>query len=186
MGFNTPMPTGNLAAAYNSTALYTVPSTKIGSTFCWSVTGGTVLAYTNGGKKANIRWNASGTRRISVTETDYKLMAGTTVSVNIGAAARLQTPKNISAQPTIKNTLTVFPNPFSIGASLNASLESAENTVATCTFMDITGKVIVRFERNLTIGNNSFTLPSDALSSGAYLLNVQTATSRETVKVMVQ
>jgi hypothetical protein len=186
MGFNTPIPTGNLAAVYNSTTLYTVPSTKIGSTFCWTVTGGTVLTYTNGGKTANIRWNASGVRRISVTETDAKQMAGNAVTINIGAAARFLNPKNILAQPILKNTLTVFPNPFSMGTTFNASLESTENATATCAFMDITGKVVASFERDLTIGTNNFVLPSDALSPGIYLLNVQTATNRETVKVIVQ
>jgi dienelactone hydrolase len=186
MSFNTPMPTGNLAAAFGSTSLYNVPSTRVGSTFCWTVTGGTVLAYTNGGKTANIRWNTSGTRRIAVTETDYRQLSGSTVTVNIGAAARLANTPSLAGTSFVKPNLTVFPNPFSASENLTARLESTENTDATCTFTDLTGKTVATFARKLSIGNNTIDLPTTDLSTGVYFLTVQTATLRQTVKVMMQ
>jgi dienelactone hydrolase len=185
MGFNTPLPTGNLAAAFGSTQSYTVPSNRVGSTFCWTVTGGTVLSYTNGGKTASIRWNTSGTRRISVTETDYRQLAGSTVTVNIGAAARLQNPNSKSTTQIAQTNLMVFPNPFSAGSVLNATINSAENATANCMFTDFTGKNIANFTQNLVIGQNSFVLPTENLATGVYLFTIQTATNRETVKVVV-
>jgi dienelactone hydrolase len=184
MGFNTPQPTGNLQAAFGSTQSYNIPSTRVGSTFCWTVTGGTVLSYSNGGKTASIRWNTSGTRRISVTETDYKQLAGSQVTVNIGSVARLGADD--ATTPQGNETLSLFPNPLSENSAFYANLHSKENGIALCRLTDLTGKTVAEFKQNISEGDNTFLCPTDNLAKGVYVFTVQYGSTNLVSKLLVQ
>ncbi len=180
MQHQTATPAGNLVAAFGSTATYSVPL-KTGSAYCWSVTGGTVLTYSNSSASASIRWNVSGTRSITLTETDAKLMQGKPATVTISSTAR----RNTLAVADSANSFTAFPNPLRSGENINLNIGVSETNNATIIIYDWLGKTVHTTTQTLTKGDNHLELTTDSLSNGAYIIRLQTADRNEAVKVVI-
>ena len=186
MSFNTPTPTGNLTAAFGSTNSYSV-AYRAGSTYCWQVAGGTVLAYSNNNATAQIRWNTSGTRSITLTETDYKQLAGASANVTIGSLARVSpnNPNNPSANSPIQH-LAAYPNPLGAGQPLTLDITSAAANNATATVYDAFGQRLADYQFAVNAGDNKWQLPTTHLPQGTYIIAVTVADSREAVKLVIQ
>lgn len=85
MEFDSPTPSGNLSPCYNDTELYTV-STNPGSSYCWEVTGGTII--TNSDSSIVVVWDDPLTpATISVTEQNCVDVIGATITVPLNVSA---------------------------------------------------------------------------------------------------
>ncbi len=77
-----------------------------------------------------------------------------------------------SVNELITNTsIVLFPNP---GHSLSVSINNDTNEPMIISFYDVTGKLVLQQNQNLTSGNNIFSLATSALAAGEYLVKVET------------
>jgi len=78
---NTSAITPTSTACVGDTVIYSVTATA-GSTYSWSVTGGTIISG-SGTNSVSIKWTSAGTQTITVTETNSNGCTGSPVTVNI-------------------------------------------------------------------------------------------------------
>lgn len=71
---------GTVAPCQNTPYTYTVANHP-GSTYCWSVTGGNIIAQN--GNSVTVEWTAAGPQTIAVQELNYLVASGEPVSMNI-------------------------------------------------------------------------------------------------------
>jgi hypothetical protein len=71
---------GPLPACSEQVQEYSVP-TAPGSAYCWTVSGGTILS--SSGASVQVRWDAPGTGRLSVVETNRLGASGDTVQLDV-------------------------------------------------------------------------------------------------------
>lgn len=185
LAFQTPTPSGNLSAAFGSTTDYSVPL-RAGSSYCWSVTGGTILSYSNSSATARIKWNASGVRKITLLETDYKQLAGAAATLTIGSPApRMSHGIAKTATPALLKQLTCYPNPSVLGEPISLKISSTTQDFATFTLYDLAGRNILQLSQALSAGENTLQLPTDGLGAGVYIVSMRTSNSQESLKIQV-
>lgn len=78
---------------------------------------------------------------------------------------------------------TLSPNPTKDLTTLSLSLEKAGDV--TVRVIDVTGKVVYTSNNQATAGQNNFQVPVSTLNSGLYTVEVVTATSKGTKKLLV-
>ncbi len=183
MQFQTPTPTGNLSAAFNSTSNYSVPL-RAGSTYCWTVTGGIVQSYSNSGATATIKWNASGTRKITLVETDYKQMAGIASNLTIGSTVRM-TNGVATVGEAARKQLSLYPNPVQAGNNLSLKIDANSEGNAQFTVYDMFGRNLNSFSKIVAKGENEFNFPIENFASGVYLVSMNLNGVQEVIKVQV-
>jgi len=72
--------------------------------------------------------------------------------------------------PTL-NVENVYPNPTVGNATLN--INATEYSAITINILDITGKVVMQQNNNLTVGNNSIEMNTQSLTNGMYIISIQ-------------
>ncbi|WP_158559099.1 LamG-like jellyroll fold domain-containing protein [Deminuibacter soli] len=104
--------------------------------------------------------------------------------MNTVATSKLVTAKD-SAEQSI-SLLTVFPNPVHQQEKLVIQLSSKTSTVARITLYDMSGKALVGRTVSLAAGNNRAQLTIPTVSTGIYLVRVDTQTGIQTFKIIIQ
>lgn len=80
-------------------------------------------------------------------------------------------------------SLSLFPNPTR--NNLNISYNSTANETATITLYDLSGKIALQTTETATEGTNNYNLQLAELSTGMYIVQVQTPTQQLTQKVQL-
>lgn len=89
---------------------------------------------------------------------------------NIYFRKRIVTPTSVKDFNSIVNQYSVFPNPAQ--NSLNLMVDVKESNDAKIQLMDITGKIILTASIKVQTGINAFTLPTESVANGNYILFV--------------
>ena len=86
--------------------------------------------------------------------------------------------------PVIPNDVSVdvYPNPFTNYFQLNFSLKAGEKF--SCELFDITGKLVMKKPLNVPSGKTSFTMYTNSLSTGTYMLNLKSENISLTKKII--
>jgi hypothetical protein len=182
MSFDTPTPSGNASAAYNSTSNYSVPL-RAGSTYCWSVTGGTIIGYSTSNSIVTVKWNASGTRKITAIETDYKQLAGTPATLVITSSVRMSSGITMVNAPA--KQFELYPNPLKMGQSLSLKINAKEAGSATFTLYNLVGHSVKNFSKQVEKEENTIEIATNDLPSGIYLISMSLNGVQETLKLYV-
>ncbi len=182
MSFQTPTPSGNVAASYNSTSNYSV-SLRAGSTYCWSVIGGTIMGYSNSNATVTIKWKASGTRKITVIETDYKQLAGLPATLTINSSVRMS--QGLAKAVLATKQLELYPNPLKSGQTLTLKINAKEEGTANFILYDLFGRSVKSFSKSVEKDENKLEMQIDDLPTGIYLLNMTMNGAQETLKLYV-
>jgi len=95
-------------------------------------------------------------------------------------------PKNALSynNSTFNSSISVYPNPAN--NVLNLSIESVCNSKANINLIDISGKVVFAFNKEITEGSNIVSLNTDNLQNGLYILKVKNGTTIYNEKVLIQ
>ncbi len=92
----------------------------------------------------------------------------------------------VSDVPEFINTFTVTPNPVASNQVLNIVLESNESFEGSIRMVDITGRVVQNIAKNTFYqGENRFTVETNSLANGLYILQLQTDAGQISRKVIV-
>ncbi len=96
----------------------------------------------------------------------YSKAAGFTLNVvEQGAATSItETVSTLSVE-------NVYPNPTVGNTTLN--INSTDYTLAIINVLDITGKIVMQQNNNLTVGNNLIELNTQELTNGMYIISIQ-------------
>ncbi len=144
------------------TIVYSVTGTA-GSTFNWTVSGGTIL---NGNltDAINVKWSTTATNgTVNVTERGSNQCNGLQKTL---AVSLLNTGvKNIDAA----NQFVIYPNPTS--SELNIKWNGADAKNVKVSLFDILGKNVANYQFNF-IANDEQTIDVSGLSKGIYFLKI--------------
>lgn len=93
---------------------------------------------------------------------------------------------SVSTVASNLNTVNAYPNPTT--SMLYIDIASTENTNATITIVDVTGKIFTTQEVSLTTGDNTVYLANEvsALKTGYYFITIATTKGSETIKLLKQ
>lgn len=143
--------------------------TTVGTTsYTWTIPSGITLASGQGTSTVALNFNATAaTRTISVVANNA-CGAGTsrTLSVTSQACPRLADEGSLTY-------LQLFPNPVSDNLNVRFSASNSEHIRISVT--DISGRIVFTEERTVNEGPNALNLNLSGLSSGAYLLSLQSS-----------
>lgn len=160
----TPVPeiAGDEIVCTNDVTGYWVPDAP-GSTYNWSVTGGTIAAG-QGTHEITILWgSAAGAGTVSVTEETQAGCSGASAVFNIN----IEICPGIADKSGISETL--YPNPA--GESFTIKLEDALSQDAVCVVIDASGKSIK--SEKISAGNLVVpTMNISSLPSGLYMVRI--------------
>lgn len=81
--------------------------------------------------------------------------------------------------------LEVYPNPVKEGAFFQVRFESNEEKAIPMSIVDINGRVVKRFTRNVYAGVNTIDFSTDGLSAGMYFFKANIGSKRATEKFVV-
>jgi Secretion system C-terminal sorting domain len=109
--------------------------------------------------------------------------------VGVGGMIEMTNEGNVIAQVKLENTTSstvmVYPNP-NRGDMINLSLENITDEVVTVDVIDMFGRVVFAQQYTIEGALNTVITFDNQLSSGMYLLNVQTSAGLITERIMVQ
>ncbi len=84
------------------------------------------------------------------------------------------------------NFFKVAPNPSPTGTSLNLSLNTTQSFESNIQVFDIAGKLIMNTPFKFNVGYNNAVLPTQALNSGLYFIQIQTKDGTINEKIVIQ
>ncbi|MBK8584518.1 MAG: T9SS type A sorting domain-containing protein [Bacteroidetes bacterium] len=155
-GFTSPQIIGNINPEINSQYTYSVDSNLI-LDYDWEITGGQILSG-QGSDSIEVQWDISGPGTIEL----FAMYSQGCYSNSI-----LNTLIN-NINPVINNKTTPFPNPF-----------NSEVTIYPNYNYDLTLKDV--FGRTLLQTNDAYTLNTETLPSGIYILEVNNSLNDNSV-----
>lgn len=82
--------------------------------------------------------------------------------------------------------VNVYPNPATNGSNMFVEITAGEAQNITATIVDVTGKVVYTEQFNHNGGEQIFTLPVNNLSTGVYVLNLNSKNGKTIQKFIVQ
>ncbi|HYV90967.1 MAG TPA: T9SS type A sorting domain-containing protein [Chitinophagales bacterium] len=98
---------------------------------------------------------------------------------------KLSAPNGINEAGVIKNSIEIYPNPFSSLTTITLSL--GENAFATIELFDLTGrKFKTLLDENVAAGDHKLYLNGDQLSSGLYFLQLKMNGEVVTKKIIIE
>lgn len=150
---------GDMAVAVGSVHTYSVTG-QPGSQFCWTVTGGTIIA--DNGSSVDVLWNTSGTWEVSVTEVNTVEAVGTEQTLTVEVAQ----PTSVTEDRT---TGILFPNPADEVLRLNLNNSNGHQTIIT--IVDLNGRTVL--ETWSATGNGTTTLNISSLAPGSYVVKAE-------------
>lgn len=90
---------------------------------------------------------------------------------------------NVNSQELNEFNLTVYPNPAQNSTNVDFSLENSGKVTFELT--DLSGKSVYSVSKNVSAGNNSINVPTDALSNGVYMYSFTIGNTVVTKKLVV-
>ncbi len=130
-----------------------------GSTYCWTVTGGTIVA--DNGNSIDVLWNTLGTGTVSVTEVSSIEVVGEEQNLDVEVVQ----PTSI---PEASMLTAIFPNPAS--DVLTVQWQGEGTATGVLRIMDANGRTVL--QRPVAQGQRQAVLDISTLSSGHYLLEM--------------
>lgn len=90
------------------------------------------------------------------------------------------------AESQIIQNVNVYPNPAQLGSNLNISLSMTKTSNVSTALIDITGNIVMKQSSKMNDGINHIILDSNKLSSGIYILKLDTEDGAIHKKVIIQ
>jgi hypothetical protein len=130
-----------------------------GSTYCWTVTGGTIVA--DNGNSIDVLWNTLGTGTVSVTEVSSIEVVGEEQNLDVEVVQ----PTSI---PEASMLTAIFPNPAN--DVLTVQWQGEGTATGVLRIVDGNGRTVL--QRPVAQGQRQAVLDISTLSSGHYLLEM--------------
>ena len=138
---NTPAPSvSGLAAACLNREYDYVTATTSGSSYAWTVTGGTIISGA-GTPSVRVNWNTAGTGTLKVAETTVANCTGTSTVFNVAVDPCVGLDENVA-----KTTLIVYPNPAQSNVTVKLNEMAGNNS--NLKIIDATGRTVAGFAIN--------------------------------------
>jgi hypothetical protein len=164
-----------LPTCSGSVQSYSVTNTP-GSTYSWTVTGGSVVSG-QGTNNVSVNFTGNG-GTVSVTETNSAGCVGTPVQLTVGC------PLGINDLTTIAATLEVYPNPTNGLLSLACQLPVATNY--DLKLYSVEGAEVLKQSGKATAGEFKHQLELSDLPKGVYFLRMQMEQETISRKIVLQ
>lgn len=164
-----------LASCTGNIENYSVTNTA-GSTYTWSVTGGTIISG-QGTSQISVNFPGSG-GSVSVTETNLSGCTGSPVNVSVNCLTSLES----SLQESV--SLSVYPNPNNGEFNINAVLNS--NFAYQYEIIDLNGRVVFFENGTAKSGTYNTTMDLKHLSKGIYFFKAQMGSQVFNHKLIIQ
>jgi hypothetical protein len=165
----------NLADCTNNTETYSVTNTA-GSTYNWTVTGGTITSG-QGTNSATVNFPTSG-GVVSVSETNSAGCVGAAVTFNVSC------PDGVVNTSPLFTSLNVYPNPSNGMLTLACNLQ--QSSAYSLTLFDIAGKQIWNKNANAAGGEFKEQLDFTGFAKAVYFMQISVEGQTATKKIVLQ
>ncbi len=105
-------------------------------------------------------------------------------NLNVGGGNNYKTGLNEETEKT--NNITAYPNPIDFTNELHLKLTANENAIYTIEVLDAMGRSVLLAEKNISTGDNDFTLKLPELNAGIYFLKVNSPDKQSISKLIKQ
>ena len=160
---------GSGASSEGTTETYTYDNTA-GSTYAWTVVGGTIVSG-QGTASISVMWDTAGTGSVSVVETNADGCVGDEVSIDVDVAVSVG---ELEAYP-----VAIYPVPANDQVIISAK---GWNGLTMVRVSDMTGRVVSEYQMNGTQLN----MPVSQLASGQYIVTISGVNGATSARISVQ
>ncbi len=133
-----------------------------GSNYDWDVTGGSIDAG-QGTYEITVTWGSPGTGYVNLTETSAAECEGIAAELIINIDP-------VGIEESFMNEISLYPNPA--GETLNIELFAEKESTININVLNQIGQVVINSSKNLSSGNNKFSLNTSGLHNGYYTIKL--------------
>ncbi len=166
---------GETNAKNNSTETYSVTPTA-GSTYNWTINGGTVVAGAPVGS-INVLWGNSGSGTVSVKETGANQCFGDIKTLNVTLS-----PNTAIQTISFMNAIEVYPNPTY--DDVHITFHQSSNGVVKLNVLNMIGQEVYSETIGQKTSGDTYTIDMDKFNSGIYFVEISSTEGTKQIKVI--
>ena len=171
---------GSTTVCMGTSSPYSVPTVAGASTYNWTTSASSVINM-QGSKDVEITFNTAGTNRtVTVTASNG---CGTSPTRSMTGITVNNCPR-MGEEDAVENRITVNPNPAHDHLTLNYIADKSSDIIITLN--DIIGNTVLTLIKNAAQGMNTYEIDIDKLAKGLYMMQAQTDSRKETIKVVIE
>jgi PKD repeat protein len=126
-------------------------------------------------------WNTVGAATVNLTASNACGSTTRTLAVNVSGCVRLA---GEATAPIAAPTVNVYPNPAT--ELITITYGATQTETVQLQLKDVSGRVVMTASLNAQEGENQSQMDVSTLAKGMYMLEVNAATAKQQVRVVVQ
>ncbi|MFM7014732.1 MAG: T9SS type A sorting domain-containing protein [Bacteroidota bacterium] len=170
---------GPVTACINSTQTYSTTTVQGATSYTWTVPGGAIINAGQGSKIINMTFGSVASANGIVT---VKASNACGIS-NVRVLAVVSTVCPRIGEGTSLSTIA-YPNPAHTNLTIEFTAELSQDVIMS--LRDASGRVVYNESKSVLMGANSNTIDVSSFAKGVYLLQVQSNSVSETIRVVVE